>query len=130
MPINRRIKYLWCVCIYIHIYYTHIYVQVIPLCGPSLCHGFRQLSQLLYSSPLDQFFLYHSISLPPSVSPSLCTDLFNFLLLPHTLFLSSSDFLPSLSLSLSSVLQFPSSSLFLSLSVSLLAHLYYLPFLF
>ena len=52
-----------------------------------------------------------------------------FLLLPHTLFLSSSDFLPSLCLYLSSVLQFPFSSLLLLLSVSLLAYLYHLSFL-
>ena len=88
--------------------------------------------------PLHQFFLYHSVSPspsvsplpsvspPPSVSPSLCTDLLYLLLLPHTLFLSSSDFLPSLCLYLSSVLQFPSSSLLLLLSVSLLAYLYHL----
>ena len=87
--------------------------------------------------PLHQFFLYHSVSPPPCFSTSLgfftslCFSISVhsssvFLLLPHTLFLSSSDFLPSLCLYLSSVLQFPSSSLLLLLSVSLLAYLYHL----
>ena len=72
--------------------------------------------------PLHQFFLYHSVSPPPCFSTSLgfftslCFSISVhrsslFLLLPHTLFLSSSDFLPSRSLYLPSVLQFSSSSL-------------------
>ena len=79
--------------------------------------------------PLHQFFLYHSVSPPPSVSPSLCTDLLYFYCYPTLSFFPALTFSP-LVLFISPPFYNFLPRLYLLLSVSFLAYLYHLSFLF
>ena len=105
-------------------------MHIIPLCAPNYVMGLDSSPDGFTALPLDQFFLYRPVSLPPSVCPSLCTDFLYFLSLPHPWTLSFFPALTFFTLFISPLCYSFLPHLYFCHSVCLLAYLYYPSFLF